>query len=436
MKKILLSVAVTGMLTATGLGVNAQTTSELPDTFLIPERAVTIGGDPKLSNDLVAILYNTHSLHFSDPRAPRFLFLDRKGRVAMGIGGYVKGTMQYDFDGAINDGGGFNTFAIPVPADPAMRNRFFANANHSTVFLQMVGRTERFNSFEVYVRTDFTGGGPTAYGVKLKQAYLRLGYVTAGLAQSVFVDGAAGTPVIDVAGPAGEMSATNIGLFYKPNLGKGWSMGVSVELPEASYTTAGSQAESMPQRVPDIPVYVEYDWAQDRGHIRLSGLWRNLSYRNLERSDNRFVTGWAVQLSGASPIFAGLGAYWQGAIGQGYARYINGIAERGFDLVPSASDPGKLVAPTLSNFELGLRYDFTPKFYMTCAYSEAHLMRTGHYNLADDTYKYSRYLSVSGFYNMVGDLTVGLEYLHGQRVNLDGDRAGANRINAMLQYTF
>lgn len=77
---------------------------ETPDTMLIPERAVVVTGDHRKASDLVAVLYNRSDLHYSDPNAPRFLFFDREGRVAFGIGGYAKGTLQYDFDGSINDG--------------------------------------------------------------------------------------------------------------------------------------------------------------------------------------------------------------------------------------------------------------------------------------------------------------------------------------------
>ncbi|MDE5686049.1 MAG: hypothetical protein K2I26_05770, partial [Paramuribaculum sp.] len=116
---------------------------EMPDTFLIPERAVIATGSPEQAGALVAILYDTHDLHFADPSSPRFLFLDREGKVALGIGGYIKGTAQYDFNGAIDDGASFVTYDIPVPANPAQREQFYGNANHSTLFLQLVGRSSR-----------------------------------------------------------------------------------------------------------------------------------------------------------------------------------------------------------------------------------------------------------------------------------------------------
>ena len=283
-----------------------KTTAEEPaDTFLIPERAIVATGSAENGRHLVGILYNPVNAHFSDPSAPRFLFLDREGKVAFGIGGYVKGMVYGDFCGSIDNGPLFETFDIPVPANPAQRNAFGASANHSTIFMQLVGTTERFGNYEVYVRTNFSGNGNSGYGLKLKQAYLRLGYVTAGLVRSTFVDGSAGTPTIDDQGPAGEMSATNIQLQYAPSFGKHWSAAISIENPKASYSVT-EHSEAISQRVPDIPAYVQYKWHGGASHVRLSALLRNLSYRNLAAGRHHYVTGYAVQLSGllrvASPL--------------------------------------------------------------------------------------------------------------------------------------
>lgn len=69
---------------------------EPADTFLIPERAIVATGDAENGRHLVGILYNPVEAHFTDPTPPRFLFLDREGKVAFGIGGYIKGSARYD----------------------------------------------------------------------------------------------------------------------------------------------------------------------------------------------------------------------------------------------------------------------------------------------------------------------------------------------------
>lgn len=411
---------------------NALKPREMPDTFLIPERAVIATGSPEHAGALVAILYDTRDLHFTDPSSPRFLFLDREGKVALGIGGYIKGTAQYDFDGAIDDGASFITYDIPVPANPAQKEQFYGNANHSTLFLQLVGRSPRFGYYQVYAQTQFTGGGKGGYGLTLKQAYLKVGYVTAGLANSTFVDASAGTPVIDDQGPSGEMSRKNVLVRYAPRFSDHISGGIGIEMPAVSMTTDASTAKINP-RVPDLPLYVQYEWGGGNNHLRFSALWRNQSYRDLKTARNRFSTGWALQLSGLAHLTKNFAIYYEGACGRGYGSYLNDLSGNGMDLVYS-SEEGKMKSPAMSNLEVGFRYDASSKVYFSGLYSEVRTYKLGY--LGPDTYKSSRYVGASGYYKLASDLTIGLEYLWGHRKNYSGAGNHANRVIALLQYSF
>lgn len=438
MKKLTSIVAATMLTAAFTPAANALKPKQYPDTVMIPQRAIVVSGDQTKSGSLMAILYDTSDMHFSEPSAPRFLFLDRQGKVAFGIGGYVKGTLQYDFDGAIDDGASFITYDIPVPANPAMRNQFFGNANHSTIFLQLVGRSEKFGYYQMYVQTNFSGNGTTGYGLKLKQAYLKVGYVTAGLANSTFVDGAAGTPTIDDQGPAGELGVKNIQLRYAPRFSDHLSGAIAVEMPEASYTIKApaegqtADVEKINQRMPDIPVYLQYEWG-GASHVRLSGLLRNLSYRDLLTQRNHFKTGWAVQLSGKIMPTRDFTFFYQGAYGRGYGAYINDLSDQGFDMIQSVT-PGRMTTPRTTNFELGMRYNILPNLFVSGAYSQVRMFGQAH--LGPDTYRYGQYISASMFYDIVPDLRIGLEYLHGDRADVNREHNQANRIIGMLQYSF
>lgn len=405
---------------------------ELPDTFLIPERAIVVSGDHTKAGSLLAILYDTSELHFSEPSAPRFLFLDREGKVALGIGGYLKGTLQYDFDGSPDTGSSFSTYQIPVPNNGSQRSQFDGTANHSTIFLQLVGKSSRFGYYQMYIQTNFSGNGNKGYGMKLKQAYFKIGYVTAGLANSTFVDGAVGTPVIDDQGPSGEMSRKNILMRYAPRFNNHFSAAISAEVPDVSYTTDDAVKKINP-RVPDIPLYVQYEWGGGKSHVRLSALLRDLYYRNTNTGKNASKFGWAAQLSGIIAITPSLTFLYQGAYGRGYGAYINDLSGFGMDLVYSETT-GEMSAPRLANFELGARYNVNPNLFFSAAYSQARTFGLSH--LGGDTYRYSQYITVSGFYNIFSDLRVGLEYIRGERNNYDRQSGHANSIMGMLQYSF
>jgi hypothetical protein len=53
-----------------------------------------------------------------------------------------------------------------------------------------------------------------------------------------------------------------------------------------------------------------------------------------------------------------------------------------------------------------------------------------------NTYAGAKYLATSLWFIPVRNMSIGIEYVWGQRENLDGQRAPANRINALFQYNF
>lgn len=404
--------------------------SAAAQTSNVPERVIIISGDTATSGhaENIAVMYDDSNSAFQDPAAPRFLFLDKKGTIALGIGGYMKAEGMYDFDGSIDDNG-FVTNQIAVPRGVS-GERFGATAAHSTIFLKLVTRPTRLGRVIVYVQTNFTGNNG-GYGLKLVQAYASIGHLTLGKARSTFADGPAMAPTIDDQGPSGQVSAKNMLIKYETSIYKGLSAAVSVEMPSASYTM-GNNTAAIAQRFPDIPAYIQYAWNKSQSHIRISGILRELSYRNEVAASNHFATGWGVQLSGVSDIAGGLSVFGHYTYGKGITSYINDLSDLDYDLVPDGN--GKLKAPAAAGWTAGLQYNFNDDFFVSGAYSQARLYDCSH--LGADTYRYGQYVVANAFYNVVPELQLGLEYLHGTRTNIDGQSGKANRVMAMIQYSF
>lgn len=94
----------------------------------------------KAGNEIIRIMNETQNPRFHEPKAPRFLLTDRKGKFALGIGGYVKLAAEYDF-GGISDNIDFYPAMIPGKGQSYVRNQFQMDATTSTVFLKLVGHT-------------------------------------------------------------------------------------------------------------------------------------------------------------------------------------------------------------------------------------------------------------------------------------------------------
>lgn len=418
-----------GLGLAVGCGAS-QAQAIHPDTV----RTVIIVTDkPQTSgNKVTEAMYKANGEHFQDPRAPRFLFIDRKGKVALGIGGYVKGTMSVDM-GGISDNLDFVTADIPAPKQPDMRNQFQMDASTSRLFLKLVGDNTAVGDFTVYVESDFRGKNGHQYDLRLRQAYIRLGNFLFGRARSTFADGAAGPPTIDFEGPSGSVSKKNTMIQYKQEIDNHWSFAASIESPSESYTVAEGQSEAINQRVPDVPAYLQYQWNDGQSHIRLSGLFRALSYRNLVTEENKYAIGWAAQLSGMVAFSPRITLYYQAAYGRGYADYLNDLDGSGYDLIPDG-DNGKLTAPYALGIVGGLQYNFCKNFFVSASYSQCRLYDRA--SLSGDAYKYGDYVAANAFYSPFNNCQVGIEYLYGNRHNHDHSAGNAHRLNAMIQYNF
>lgn len=418
-----------GLCFAIGGGA-AQAQTIIQDTIWT---SVVVTDEPQTTdNGVIRKMYEANGLHFQDPRAPRFLFMDRKGKVALGIGGYVKGTMSVDMDG-ISDNLDFVTADIPAPKQPDMRNQFQMDASTSRLFLKLVGDNTAVGDFTVYVETDFRGKDGHQYDLRLRQAYIRLGNFLFGKARSTFADGAAGPPTIDFEGPSGSVSKKNTMIQYKHRIDRNWSWAASLESPSESYTVAKDQSKAIKQRIPDIPAYLQYQWDEGQSHIRLSGLFRALSYRNLVTAKNKYAIGWAAQLSGMIAFSPRITFYYQAAYGRGYADYLNDLGGSGYDLIPDG-DKGKLMAPYALGVVGGLQYNVCKNFFVSASYSQCRLYDQA--SLDGSAYKYGQYLVANAFYTPFSNCQVGIEFLCGNRHNFDHTSGNAHRINAMIQYNF
>ena len=90
----------------------------------------------KAGDEIVRIMNDREQFRFHDPKAPRFILTDQKGQFALGIGGSVRATAEYDFNGIVNDVD-FYPALIPQPGKGNFaRNQFQMDITTSTLFLK------------------------------------------------------------------------------------------------------------------------------------------------------------------------------------------------------------------------------------------------------------------------------------------------------------
>ena len=385
----------------------------------------------KAGDEIIRIMNDRSQMRFHDPNAPRFLLTDQKGKFALGIGGYVRATAEYDFNGIVDDVDFYPALIGQPGKGNFAKNQFQMDITTSTLFLKLVGRTKHLGDFVVYTAGNFRGDGKT---FELQNAYAQFLGFTIGYSYGSFMDLSALPATIDFAGPNGSAFYRTTQLSYMCDKLKNWRFGVAMEMPSVDGTPA-KDVRIGKQRMPDIPAYVQYSWAK-ASHIRVGGILRSMTYEDQVNNKAKSLTGWGIQASGTARL-DNFQLYGQYTYGKGIAQYLNDISNLNVDIVPLADESGRMQVLPMKGWYVGLQYNFSKRVFASATYSQSRLFTEDCYAHFNETqYKKGQYLVANVFWNISHNLQVGVEYLHGWRENFNDVNREANRINLSAQYNF
>lgn len=135
----------------------------------------------KAGDEIIRIMNESQLPYIHDPKAPRFLLMDKQGKFALGIGGYVRATGEYDFGGIVDD---IDFVPANIPSSSKIKNQFQMDASTATIFLKLVGHTRLLGDFTVYTAGNFRGGDKT---FQLRNAYMSFRNITVGYTYGGFI---------------------------------------------------------------------------------------------------------------------------------------------------------------------------------------------------------------------------------------------------------
>jgi hypothetical protein len=362
--------------------------------------------------------------------------------------GFVRLTGLYDFN-PIGSRDDFVTNTIPVPQQSGQNYNF--SARYSRIGLDTWTPTPLFEwNVHTFIEGDFFNGPAQAAGgggnpFRLRFAFIDFGYFRVGQQNTVFMDGNAFPNTVDFAGPRGLANLRRPSVRATIPLADKLYWAIGVEQPFSDITTNG---QGVPvQDIPDFATHLRYE--SDFGHVQLSSILRSIGYRPLGASVTR-EAGWGLSASTVfHPWAALIGSnsvrkdnptglersriLLQYTFGWGIGRYLQDTAGQGLD--------GE-VNPTTGGFDTvyamgwsaSYEHWFTERWLSNITYSADFVGQNG--DQPGDTYAGAKYLAVSLWYIPIRNMSIGAEYLWGERKNLDMERGRANRINALMQYNF
>ncbi len=392
-----------------------------------------------VGNEVARMLAKTVSPKFNDHNTPSYLLTSKNDNFALGIGGNILAVASYDFGGIVKDIS-FNTAKIPTRTSTAARNQYQMDISHSSLFLKLLGKTKRLGDIVVFINGNFSGNN---YAFDLQNAYVQfLGFLV-GYNYGSFMDLPAVAPTIDFYGPCGMVNYKVTQLSYTYDQIKNWSFTGSIEMPTVHTTQAsnleGYNLEESVQRMPNFSANAQYNWGTS-SQIRAAAIVRSMTYNrfhdNIPKTNS--ILGWGAQLSTIFNVSQNLKMFGQMTYGKGIGTFIKDLDELKIDLVPDLNTPGKMQAIPTLGWYAGLRYDFTPAFFISTTYSQSRIYAENGWPVNNsDFYKQGQYLVANAFWNITPNMQAGIEYLRGWRSGFaDNSIRHANRLNLMLQYSF
>jgi hypothetical protein len=362
--------------------------------------------------------------------------------------GFVRLMGLYDFN-PIGSRDSFVPNTIPVPQGQGENYNMSARMSRIAVETWTPTPLNEW-TLHTFVEADFFNGADQAVGgggnpFRLRHAFVDYGYFRVGQQNTVFMDASSWPSLVDFQGPAGWVNQRRPGARVTAPLSDEWYWAAAVEQPFSDITTNGQGTNV--QDVPDFATHLRYEG--DFGHFQLSGLARAIGYRPTDEDTTRRAAfglsasttfhPWAY-LIGSNPVLRDnptalercriVGQY---SVGKGIGRYFLDTAGLGLDGVV---DPvtGSFSLPSETAFVIAYEQWYTEKWLSNFTYSGTNVGGLG--GQPGTTYTGGKYLGASLWYIPIRNLSLGVEYLWGERDNLNEQRGQANRVDALVQYNF
>lgn len=424
-----------------------KTQSILAAAFLISATSFSISAqrdNRTMESDVMTLLHNDQvdkasvekTLKENAPKAPndnglpRFAVVGKDKQFYLGIGGQFLG------EGAFTWGDNISAPPLFTPSTLVHSAPGYGGATQfawqtSSIYMNFVAMPGTGNQIGLFFKANFMGNNNS---FNCFHFYAKYRGLTAGYTNSLFTDGAAEPMTIDFEGPNGYPFITLFTAYWEQNFTKNFTGAIGIDAPSASLTT-GSTTKTVNQRIPAIPLYLQYAWNGGGSHVRLSGIIRPMQYRNLVEEANKTIAGGGVQLSGMTKVVGNLGANFNAAYGKGIGTYLQDDNGLGLDAV-ATSTPGKMEAVKTFGITGGLSYDISSKVSTNLTYSHLVNWLPDDAMVSDSQYRYGDYVAANVIYNINKFVSVGVEYDYGHRKDFNDNGLHANRLQCQLAVTF
>jgi hypothetical protein len=273
---------------------------------------------------------------------------------------------------------------------------------------------------------DFHNDASDANGLfRMRHAFASYRFVLVGMTWSNFFDEEVNPVAVDFEGPnSSTLSRTPQIRFstYKSNN----VLSLSFENPIENVTVGGG-ITVLPERFPDI--IAAYRINGNFGFVKAAALFREIRYQSDEA---RSLPGYGVTVMTSIKAGEKDKLRFQGVMGTGVARYIQGASGLNYDAIYDGTD--ELQALQMQGSNISFQHFW--KDHMHSSITAGLLNVEDNSNLATTGYQSGYYGSINFFWDPVKNLTFGCEAVVGERVNVNDEKGSAVRLQMNATYKF
>ncbi|MFR9603798.1 MAG: DcaP family trimeric outer membrane transporter [Rikenellaceae bacterium] len=373
---------------------------------------------------------------FQSAMSPLLVIAQRENRYSFAVGGFINLRTSYDFNG-ISNSRDFIPYDISVPSTYATKQQFLMDATTSRLYFSGMANTRALGKVKIFVDADFRGGSSGSYTPRVRRGYVSFLGLTMGRDVTTFCDTKAAPMTVDFQGPnAYNFNFATVLRYQHTCANDRFTAAIALESPKV-YGTYNDYFSEIPQRVPDIPMYMQYTFGEERNHhLRVSGVIRNMYMRDMTDSENKSLFGWGAQVSGHISIVHWIQIMFNGVYGKGITQYIQDLTGSGLDFTPQPNSATDIQATPMYAWQAAAQINFTDRVWSSAGYSTVCIdsENGGYYSV--DEYKRGQYIFGNLFYSVTPRMQLACEYLWGSRENASNDKCHANRVSLMAQYNF
>lgn len=389
-----------------------------------PDNSISVANDGSLIEpDTIHQERENSPLDISNDRG--IYIIANNGFLQMRILGSVRFSAFYDFRN-LESTNSFNTYEIPTGDDNFKLPNYYNSLNFSRLGFEVTRRTSKYDFF-IRLEMDFAGVNNS---FRIRHAYGSYGRFLVGQTWSLLCNVEALPATVDPFGPVSSIQVRTPQLRLNHRFTENLNAAIALEYSLPDYIPEDSINIRFVQTIPNITF--RFSKKGTFGSVQLAGILAPITGVEEGGSKNTSL-GYGLSVSGLFNLKASDEILYQFTLGESISHFLNPFSGSGQDMAYDPDTQTFKGVGTLGGW-VSYGHHWPKKISSYFSFGIAPLLNRS-FELGSD-YDFSYDFSFNGFWTISDGLRVGIEFLVGQRYDIDGANGSASRIWALFYYDF